>query len=74
MPTDQMIAEMNEMTAALMFVANLIGIVAFSIFAVYLVGLVAVALSEKLAKLRRPSLPKIQIAQAKPSATRTVLQ
>ena len=74
MPTDQMIAEMNEMTAALIFVANLIGIVAFSIFAVYLVGLLAVALGEKLAKLRRPALPKIQVAQMKPSATRTVLQ
>jgi len=74
MPIEQMIAEMNQMMVALMFAANLIGIVAVSIFAVYLVGLTAMALSEKFGKLRRPSLPKIQVAQMKPSATRTVLQ
>ncbi|MEK7830916.1 MAG: hypothetical protein AAB401_07515 [Acidobacteriota bacterium] len=74
MPIQQMIAEMNAMMAALQLTANIIGIIAVSVFAVYAIGLTALALSEKLRMIRRPSLPKIQLGQMNPSATRTVLQ
>ncbi len=74
MPIQQMIAEMNAMMAALQLVAYIIGIVVVSIFAVYVVGLTALALSEKRLLIRRPSLSKIQASQINPSATRTVLQ
>lgn len=48
MPIQQMIAEMNAMMAALQLVANIIGIVAVSIFSVYAIVLTALALSERL--------------------------
>lgn len=70
----QMVSEMDAMMAALMFVANLIALVAFSIVAVYAVALAAMALSEKFQLVKTSKLPKLQITQAKPSATRTVLQ
>lgn len=75
MPTQlQMISEMDAMMAALMLVANLIALVAFSVVAVYVVALAAMAVSEKLQSLKPSNLPKLQVTQAKPSATRTVLQ
>ncbi len=75
MPTQfQMFSEMDAMMVAMILAANLIAIVAFLIVAVYAVGLAAMALREKLQSLKRPSLPKIQVVQLKPSATRTVLQ
>lgn len=75
MPTQfQMFSEMDAMMVAMILAANLIAIVAFLIVAVYAVGLAAMALSEKLQSLKRTSLPKIQVVQLKPSATRTVLQ
>ena len=70
----QMVSEMDAMVAALMFVANLIALVAFSVGAVYAVALAAMALSEKFQLVKTSKLPKLQITQAKPSATRTVLQ
>ena len=70
----QMVLEMDAMMAALMFVTNLIALVAFSVGAVYAVVLAAMALSEKLQLVKTSKLPKLQITQAKPSATRTVLQ
>ena len=70
----EMITEMDAMMMALLLVANIIGIVAVSIFAVYAIGLATMALSDKLQQLRRASLPKLHIGQMKPSAVRTVLQ
>lgn len=75
MPTQfQLVSEVDAMMAALILVANLIALVAFTIFAVYAVAAAAMALGDKLRSLKRPSLPKVQVVPAKPSATRTVLQ
>ena len=75
MPTQfQLVSEVDAMMAALIFVANLIALVAFTIFAVYAVAAAAMALGDKLRALKRTSLPTVQGVQAKPSATRTVLQ
>ncbi|MFN0107420.1 MAG: hypothetical protein ACKVZH_01085 [Blastocatellia bacterium] len=81
-----MVMEIDTMMMALLMVANLIGLVALSIFAVYAVGLGAMALSDKLGQLRRPplqkpqkpqkpqKLPKLNTGQMNPNAVRTVLQ
>ena len=75
MPTQfQLVSEVDAMMAALMLVASLIALVALTISAVYAAAFAAMALSDKLRLPKRPSLPTVQVAQAKPSATRTVLQ
>lgn len=66
--------QMKALIAALQLAGYIIGLVTISIFALYAAGLTALALSDKLRLIRRPSLPKIHVGQMNRSATRTVLQ